>query len=164
EQKALGPRGNVNAASLEGDGVTLGRERPPQRLRRVETRSVLIEAHETQGIRTLDDAGVRRQRARQRVEQRRFAAPVRAEQADTRARCDREIEVTKEQPAAERLAHAARNEEASRSSLRRRELDPRRPHGATRPRVLQLVDETAGFLDAPLRFRGAGFGAATEPR
>src|SRR5205823_5850850 len=29
EQKALGPRGNLNAASLESDGVTLGRESPP---------------------------------------------------------------------------------------------------------------------------------------
>ena len=92
EQEALGPRGDVDAAALEDDGVALRRERAPERLVGVEARAVLVEADEPQSFGPLDLAGVGREGAGEQVEQRRLAAAVRADEADARAARDGEVE------------------------------------------------------------------------
>src|SRR6185503_11197936 len=76
EQEALGPRGDVHAASLPRDGVALGSERAAQALRRVERRALLLEADDPQTVRLLDRARVRRRDPGEHLEERGLAAAV----------------------------------------------------------------------------------------
>src|SRR6058998_2353474 len=89
---------------------------------------------------------------------------VGADQPDTRAERDDQVEIADEPPATTGSAEPARDQEPAGPALRRGEVDPGRRRRAARANVLQLVDEALGLLDAALRFRGARLGAAAEPR
>ena len=89
EQKALGPRGDVDGAALPGEGVALGGEGAAEGLVRIEAGAVLAKAHEAEAVGALDAAGVGLDRPSKEVEQRGLAAAVRPDQADASARGDR---------------------------------------------------------------------------
>ena len=99
----------------------------------------------------------------QHLEERRLAAAVRADQPDARARGDDEVEVVDQPPAAARHRQPLRDQEPAGPALRRREVDGRRGRERARARVLQLLDEASGLLDAALRLRRAGLGPPAEP-
>ncbi len=163
EEKALGPRGDVDAAALEGHGIALGRQRAAQRLLGIEAQALLLEAHEAEAVGPLDEPRVRREGARQQVQQRRLAAAVRTHEADPRAGRDGQIEAADERAAAEGLRQPARDKEPAGPALRGREVDAHGAGGGARSRVAELGDEAAGLLDAALGLGGARLGAPPQP-
>src|SRR5262245_612100 len=101
----------MHVAALPDDGVAVWRECAPERLDRIEPATVLSKAHGPEIVGPFDDAGVRSNRARKDIEQGRLAAAVLANEADSRAAHDREVQVTEERAAPERFANPARDEE-----------------------------------------------------
>ena len=85
-----------------------GTERLPQRRRRVERRPALLEHHHPQPVGPRDRAGVGGDLAGEHAQQRALAAAVGAEQAELRARRQRQVEAGEQRPAAERLGDARR--------------------------------------------------------
>ncbi len=124
---------------------------------------MLVEVGDAQPRRQLDLATVGRQRAVEQAEHRGLAATVRTDEAQPRARAEHEVEPLHDGPAAERLGEPARGQEPARLPAGRVEVDARsRPRGAA-PRLRQLVDESAGFLDARLLLGAARFRALAQP-
>src|SRR5438876_423134 len=163
EEKAFGPRGDVDGAALEGDGVAVGREGAPQRLLGVEAGPVLLEAHEAEALGVLDLAGIRRQGARDQVQERGLPAAVRAYEADARSRRDGEVEAADERVVSKGLGQSTGDEEPPGPPLGGGEVDAHGPGGGARSSVVELRDEPARLLDTSLGLGGARLGAPAEP-
>src|SRR5262245_34606259 len=148
EQESLGPRRHVHVPALPHDGVAVRSERAAQRLRGIESATVLPEARDTKTVSALDDAVVRRDRAREYLDQRRLAAAVRTDEANSRATRDDEVEVVEQRAAPERLCESARDEKSLRLPRRRGELDARGPPDAALTRIRQLLLQAIRFLDS----------------
>jgi hypothetical protein len=125
EQEPLGPGRDVHVAPLPHDRVTVGGQRAPERLGRVESPAVLLESHGAQVVGPFDDAGIRRHLAREHIEQGRLAAPVRTDQTHARATHDREVEFPEEHAATEGLLEPAGHQQPFGLPRRCGELDAR---------------------------------------
>ena len=146
EQEALRPAGDVDGAAPEDHGVAVRAERPRQRDGGIEARAVLVEDHDLEGFRVLDRACVGLLLAGEQTQQRALAAAVRAQQAESRAGPEHQVEPAHDPPLAVAVPDVLGDQQALRPPLRGREVDVdrgrlararrdrRAPPGASGPR------------------------------
>ena len=124
-----------------------GQRRPERRLG-IERRAVLVEHHLRQVGAQPHPPAVRRQRARQDIEERGLAHPVRPDQRHPLAPPDPDREIPHQLPPAERLRNLRRLDHQLARRRRRLELHPRRP--GARDRVPPLGPEIGQPPHPPL--------------
>src|SRR5262249_20489511 len=163
EEESLGPRRDVNAPSPEAHCIALRRERAAQALGRIEAAARLLEVHDAQAVGALDLAGVGRQRAGQYVQERCLAAAVWTDEAHARAGRDRQVEIARELTSPQGFRDTPGDEELTSPALGGCELDAGSGGRTAGAGVLELLDQPAGLLDAPLRLRRARLGALAQP-
>ena len=138
-------------------------ERPRERDGGIEARAVLVEDHDLEGFRVLDRAFVGLLLAGEEAQQRALAAAVRAQQAESRAGTQHQVEPAHDPPLAVAVRDVLRDQQALGPPLRRREVDVDRGRLRARVEVAELVLEPLGLVDPRLGLARAGAGLAREP-
>ena len=163
EHESLRPADHMDRPVVEDDGVAGGPQGLPERLRRVEPRTVLIEHHDLQAKGVGDRAGVRLLGSREHAHQRGLAAAVAAEEAQPEPRGEGEVELRDDRALTVALGHALRDDELFGPALRGREVDPDR--GLLRPsiEIREFALHASRFVDAGLGLARARLGLPREP-
>ncbi len=121
EARDIGARRHFDAADLD-EVVAVG-DRLPQVLVRVEARAVLVDVADLDGLADLEVAARKRFEADDRLEERRLADAVRADDADDAVAWQCETQVVDEHTVAERLVDVLGFEDRRTQTRSRRDLD-----------------------------------------
>ena len=157
----------MHRRAAEVHAIAVGAEGVAQQRVGVELRPVLAEHGDARrGFALRDHAGVGREVAGEQADERRFPAPVRAQQPETIAGAEREVDVAEERARPHGFRDALGDEEFAGSPIRGIEIDARRRSGGDlvpRAEVLQLVDAVVAGADASLGLRAARLGPSRQP-
>src|SRR3974390_1389721 len=162
EKKPSRPRCHMNNSVLIDDGVTLGRQCPPQGDGGIQF-AVLVEIDNLQRVGAAQSSATGSEFALQESQQRGFSAAVRADQTYPHAGSNREVEIGEKRAFAESVADTVHLNEAFCLPLGGGEVDSGAGGARASVEVGQFVHQLLCLTDARFGFTGARLGPTAQP-
>src|SRR6266436_3071095 len=160
EKETRGPARDVNDSVLINDGIAVWRQRAFQQNIRVEL-AVLVKVDDAKRVGLLYFSGGGLQIASEKAQESGFATAIGADEADTHAARDVEIQLREESAAGDFVADAFERHQIFGLTTGGGEIDSRSGCAGAGIHVREIADQFVRFVDAGFGFGGPRFRTAT---